>query len=149
MKGYIKFTPEEFKEKFGTIDEDVIENFKEIGFIIIHDDGSVEVNEEIAPTLKSIAEDYGKDASESSELPEEVASKIVSLVKKYSDQKRDINLKKPMYLSSRDSNVYAFYLFQNWIYLLDEDGDDIDPNDVELDFLKSFLEYISDESNLD
>lgn len=149
MEGYIKYTPEEAKEKFGAIAEEVLNNFKEMEFIIVEEDGSYQVEKDMVEMIEDLANDYGKDASEESELPENIVNDIVSLVQKYSGKSGDINLKKPMYLESRDSNVYAFYLFQNWIYLLDDEGSDIDPNDVELEFLESFLEYISDESNLD
>lgn len=76
---------------------------------------------------------------------------IKSLANKYSSTngyKGDLNLKKPIHLESRDSDVYAFYVYQGWIYLIDEDGADIDPYDVEEEFLKTFTDYIADERNV-
>ena len=73
---------------------------------------------------------------------------IKSLAKKYSSAKGDLELKSPIHLESRNSDVYAFYVYQGWIYLLDEDGADIDPYDVEEEFLKTFTDYIADERNV-
>jgi len=76
---------------------------------------------------------------------------ILSLAEKYSSKngyKGDLNLKKPIPLASRGSNVCSFYVYENWIYLLDDDGYDMDPNDVEMEFLQKFTDYIADDRNV-
>ena len=73
---------------------------------------------------------------------------IKSLAKKYAHHKGDINLKTPIHLESRNSEVHQFYVYDNWVYLLDDMGNDIDPYDVDEEFLKTFTDYISDERNV-
>lgn len=60
----------------------------------------------------------------------------------------DIMLKENMFLETRDSEVYGFYAYNGWIYLLDDDGNDIDPVNVEISFLEKFIPYVMDENNL-
>lgn len=77
---------------------------------------------------------------------------IAALANKYSPKngyKGDIFLKKGVSLPSRGSIIEAFYVYENWIYLLDEEGNDIDPNYVEIEFLETFTDYIADERNID
>ena len=81
-------------------------------------------------------------------ISKELKAKIKALAKKYKDVDGDISLKNGIRLKSRRSNVCEFYIYKNWVYLLDDDGNDIDSNDVEEDFLESFLDYVSDENNL-
>lgn len=81
----------------------------------------------------------------------EMKADIKSLAEKYSSKngyKGDIILKKPIFLESRGSLVYGFYVYNKWIYLLDDDGADIDPNDVEVEFLDKFTDYITDDRNV-
>jgi hypothetical protein len=79
----------------------------------------------------------------------EIQNKIQEIAKKYKKTNGDeIELNEPMELKSRKSNVYAFYVFKKNIYLLDDCGHDIDPMNVETDFLEKFLTYVSNEENL-
>ena len=61
----------------------------------------------------------------------------------------DIMLKENMFLETRDSEVYGFYVYNGWVYLLDDNGHDIDPVNVEISFLEKFIPYVMDENNLD
>jgi hypothetical protein len=69
----------------------------------------------------------------------EICDKIKALAKKYKNRKDDIELDEDIPLKSRGSNVYAFYVYENWVYLLDDCGNDIDPRYVEVEFLEKFL----------
>ena len=59
----------------------------------------------------------------------------------------DIELKKELELPSRDDNVYGFYVYKNWVYLLTCDGRDVDPLYVEPEFLEQFIEAVNSEIN--
>lgn len=75
-------------------------------------------------------------------------AKIEGVAQKYSSVETDIELKENISLESRESEVYGFYVYEGWIYLLDDSGQDIDPNEVEIDFLEKFIEYVSNEENV-
>lgn len=76
---------------------------------------------------------------------------LKTLVEKYSSEGiPQYDLKEPMFLrkiEDMDSEVISFYIYENWIYLL-TDASDIDPYDLKEDFLKKFINYISDERNV-
>lgn len=79
----------------------------------------------------------------------EIQNRIQEIAKKYKKTNgEEIELNEPMELKSRKSNVYAFYVFKKNIYLLDDMGHDIDPMNVEVDFLEKFLTYVSNKENL-
>lgn len=79
----------------------------------------------------------------------EIQNRIQEIAKKYKKTNgEEIELNEPMELKSRKSNVYAFYVFKKNIYLLDDMGNDIDPMNVETDFLEKFLTYVSNKENL-
>lgn len=79
----------------------------------------------------------------------EIQNRIQEIAKKYKKTNgEEIELNEPMELKSRKSNVYAFYVFKKNIYLLDDMGNDIDPMNVEVDFLEKFLTYVSNKENL-
>jgi hypothetical protein len=79
----------------------------------------------------------------------EIQNRIQEIAKKYKKTNgEEIELNEPMELKSRKSNVYAFYVFKKNIYLLDDMGHDIDPMNVEVDFLEKFLTYVSNKVNL-
>ena len=61
----------------------------------------------------------------------------------------DIELKTPMEIPSRGEEVYAFYVDKNWIYLLLYDGRDVDPFDVEPEFLEKFIKAVTVEGNIE
>ena len=137
-------------QKYTELPEELLEQFEEEGLIVFGDDGSYLVDEDFIDELDRIIEEGIPEPGES-ELPEEMKEDIISLAKKYSSEngyKGDLILKETMPLASRESNVYGFYVFQGWIYLLDDDGADIDPNDVEMEFLEKFTDYIADDRNV-
>lgn len=79
----------------------------------------------------------------------EIQNRIQEIAKKYKKTNgEEIELNESMELKSRKSNVYAFYVFKKNIYLLDDMGHDIDPMNVETDFLEKFLTYVSNKENL-
>ena len=83
---------------------------------------------------------------------QELQSKIEGIAEKYrlaGNNGTDIMLKENMFLETRDSEVYGFYVYNGWVYLLDDNGSDIDPKNVETDFLEKFIPYVMDENNLD
>ena len=82
---------------------------------------------------------------------QELQSKIEDIAEKYclaGNNGTDIELNENIPLESRESEVYGFYVYEGWVYLLDDCGHDIDPNNVETDFLEKFIDYVSDEGNL-
>ena len=83
---------------------------------------------------------------------QELQSKIEDIAEKYrlaGNNGTDIMLKENMFLETRDSEVYGFYVYNGWVYLLDDNGSDIDPKNVEISFLEKFIPYVMDENNLD
>ena len=66
----------------------------------------------------------------------------------HASKKGDIELKTPMEIPSRGEDVYAFYVYKNWIYLLLYDGRDVDPFDVEPEFLEKFMKSVTVEGNI-
>ena len=144
---YIKFNKEE-SERFLNIPKETIDLFIKAEYIKINEDSTVEVDESIADIIGVIAAEGSRNMHEESELPDEIKDSLLALAKTYSKTNGDINLKTPIYLDSSESNVIAFYVFNNWIYLLDDEGSDIDPNSVEVEFLEKFIEYISDTNNI-
>jgi len=143
---YIKFNKEE-SEKFLNIPKVTLETFTEDETVKINEDGTVEIDEDMVDILEDIAEETSHNIYEESELPEKVKDGLLGLMKTYSEDDGDINLKTPIALASRGSNVISFYIYNNWLYLLDDDGADIDPNDVEVEFLEKFIDYVSDTNN--
>lgn len=146
--GYIKISWPD-SQKYSSLPENVLETFEEEGIIIFGNSGSILIDEDEIEEVDRLCE--VSDEEEESELPEDIKEDISSLAEKYSDENKypgDIILKKEIPLESRDSNVYGFYVYQGWIYLLDDVGADIDPNDVEVEFLEEFVHYISDENNV-
>lgn len=143
---YIKFNKEE-SERFLNIPKETLELFIKAEYIKINEDSTVEVDESIADIIGVMAAEGSRNMHEESELPDEIKDSLLALTKNYSEDDGDINLKTPIYLGSRESNVIAFYVYNNWIYLLDDEGSDIDPNSVEVEFLEKFIDYISDTNN--
>lgn len=83
---------------------------------------------------------------------QEFQSKIEGIAEKYrlaGNNGTDVMLKKNIFLETRDSEVYGFYVYNGWVYLLDDNGSDIDPKNVETEFLEKFIPYVMDENNLD
>ncbi len=150
--GYIRISWPD-SQKYTSLPESVLETLEEEEVIVFGNDCDILIDEDEIEEVDRLCE--VSDEEEESELPEDIKTKISALAEKYSekyphdeDVSEDCLLKTPIPLASRKSNVYAFYVWQNWIYLLDDDGADIDPNDVEVEFLEKFIEYISDENNV-
>ena len=144
---YIKFNKKE-SERFLNIPKETLELFIKAEYIKINEDSTVEVDESIADIIGVMAAERSRNMHEESELPDEIKDSLLALTKTYSEDDGDINLKTPIYLGSHESNVIAFYVYNNWIYLLDDEGSDIDPDSVEVEFLEKFIEYISDTNNI-
>lgn len=140
-------------QKYFSLPEDVLETLENEGTIVFADSGAILIDEDEIETVDGILEtvEDEPDSFEESELPEDLKKEITAAAKKYSDKNKydgDICLKKYVYLESRDSNVVAFYVWKEWIYLLTDDEMDVDLGDTEEEFVKTFLEYISDENNV-
>lgn len=147
--GYIKVNWPD-SQKYSELPEELLEQFEEDNLIVFGPDGSYLIDESFINELDKIIEEGIPEPGESV-LPEEMKEKLISLAKKYSSENGyngDLVLKEPMPLASRESNVYGFYVFEGRIYLLDDEGSDIDPNDVEMEFLEKFTDYIVDERNI-
>jgi hypothetical protein len=77
--------------------------------------------------------------------------RLEDIAKKYclvGNNGTDIELNESIPLESRESEIYGFYVYEGWVYLLDDCGHDIDPNNVETEFLEKFIPYVMDENNL-
>ena len=144
---YIKFNKEE-SERLLNIPKETLDLFIKAEYLKINEDNTIEVDENAADIIGLIATGVTHNIHEESELPDEIKDSLLALAKTYSETNGDINLKTPIHLDSRESNVIAFYVYNNWIYLLDDEGSDIDPISVEVEFLEKFIEYISDTNNI-
>ena len=78
----------------------------------------------------------------------ELKNRIKELAEKYKNVKGEIEFNENIPIESRGSEVYGFYVYQEWVYLLDDSGNDIDPMNVETEFLEKFTNYASDEGNI-
>lgn len=149
--GYVRISWPD-SQKYTSLPESVLEPLEEEGVIVFGNDADILIDEDDIEAVDNLCETIAAEETEESDLPEDIKTKISALAEKYSSEEEDVSedclLKTPIPLASRKSNVYAFYVWQNWIYLLDDDGADIDPNDVEVEFLERFIEYISDENNV-
>ena len=98
-------------------------------------------------TLNSLLSSDNKEELERGiKIKESIKDFAMSI--EHESKKGDIELKTPMEIPSRGEEVYAFYVYKNWIYLLLYDGRDVDPFDVEPEFLEKFMKSITVEGNI-
>lgn len=167
--GYIKVSWPD-NQKYSALTDEEFEQYEEDGIIVFCDEGDYLIDEEYIDEIDDICdarnagyEDY-EDAPDlvtlysllSSDNKEELERgiKIKESIKDFAmsiehkSKKGDIELKTPMEIPSRGEEVYAFYVYKNWVYLLTCDGRDVDPFDVEPEFLEKFMKSVTVEGNI-
>ena len=167
--GYIKVNWPD-NQKYSALTDEEFEQYEEDGIIVFCDEGDYLIDEDYIDEIDDICdarnagyEDY-EDAPDlvtlntllSSDNKEELERgiKIKESIKDFAmsieheSKKGDIELKNLLELPSRDDNVYGFYGHENWVYLLTCDGRDVDPLDVEPEFLEKFIKAVTVEGNI-
>ena len=167
--GYIKVSWPD-NQKYSALTDEEFEQYKEDGIIEFCDEGDYLIDEDYIDEIDDIcdARNAGyedcEDASDlvtlssllSSDNKEELERgiKIKESIKDFAmsiehkSKKGDIKLKTPMEIPSRGEKVYAFYVYKNWVYLVTCDGRDVDPFDVEPEFLEKFMKTVTVEGNI-
>ena len=162
--GYIKVSWPD-NQKFAVLTDDEFELYEEDNILVLDSDGNYLVNEDYIDEIDTICNSRisgcGEDESDfitlnsllNSDSQEDVdrGNKIKESLEKIAtslaSSDGDIELKKELELPSRDDNVYGFYVYKNWVYLLTCDGRDVDPLYVEPEFLEQFIEAVNSEIN--
>ena len=166
--GYIKVNWPD-SQKYSALTDEEFEQYEEDGIIEFCDEGDYLIDEDYIDEIDNIcdARNSGYDGCEdsyasdlvtlndllSSDNQEDVerGSKIKASLEKIAAaavEAGDIELKNLLELPSRDDSVYGFYGHENWVYLLTCDGRDVDPLDVEPEFLEKFIESVAVEGNI-
>ena len=163
--GYVKVGWPD-SQKFAVLTDDEFELYEEDNILVLDSDGNYLVNEDYFDEIDAICNSRisgcGEDEPDfitlnsllNSDTQEDVdrGTKIKESLEKIAandaaSSAGDIELKKELELPSRDDNVYGFYVYKNWVYLLTCDGRDVDPLYVEPDFLEQFIEAVNSEIN--
>ena len=163
--GYVKVGWPD-SQKFAVLTDDEFELYEEDNILVLDSDGNYLVNEDYFDEIDAICNSRisgcGEDEPDfitldsllNSDSQEDVerGTKIKESLEKIAandaaSSAGDIELKKELELPSRDDNVYGFYVYKNWVYLLTCDGRDVDPLYVEPDFLEQFIEAVNSEIN--
>ena len=164
--GYIKVNWPD-SQKYSALTDEEFEQYEEDGIIEFCDEGDYLIDEDYIDEIDNIcdARNSGYDDCEdisdlvtlnsllSSDNQEDIdrGTKIKESLEKIAAAASgagDIELKNLLELPSRDDNVYGFYGHENWVYLLTCDGRDVDPFDVEPEFLEKFIEAVAVEGNI-
>ena len=167
--GYIKVSWPD-NQKYSALTDEEFEQYEKDGIIVFCDEGDYLIDEDYIDEIDDIcdARNSGyedcEDASDlvtlnnllSSDNKEElergikIKESIIDFAMSMENKakKGDIELKTPMEIPSRGEEVYAFYVYKNWIYLLLYDGRDVDPFDVEPEFLEKFMKSVTVEGNI-
>ena len=163
--GYIKVSWPD-SQKFAVLTDDEFEQYEEDGIIIFGSDDSYLIDEDYIDEIDDICNSRISGCADdepdfetlssllNSDTQEDIdrGTKIKESLEKIAtndiaSSAGDIELKKELELPSRDDNVYGFYVYKNWVYLLTCDGRDVDPLYVEPDFLEQFIEAVNSEIN--
>ena len=163
--GYVKVSWPD-SQKFAALTDDEFEQYEEDGIIIFGSDDSYLIDEDYIDEIDDICNSRisgcGEDEPDfitlnsllNSDSQEDIdrGTKIKDSLEKIAandaaSSAGDIELKKELELPSRDDNVYGFYVYKNWVYLLTCDGRDVDPLYVEPEFLEQFIEAVNSEIN--
>lgn len=163
--GYVKVGWPD-SQKFAVLTDDEFKLYEEDNILVLDSDGNYLVNEDYIDEIDAICNSRisgcGEDEPDfitlnsllNSDTQEDVdrGNKIKASLEKIAtndiaSSAGDIELKKELELPSRDDNVYGFYVYKNWVYLLTCDGRDVDPLYVEPDFLEQFIEAVNSEIN--
>ena len=162
--GYVK-VGWPYSQKFAVLTDDEFELYEEDNILVLDSDGNYLVNEDYADEIDAIcnsrisgcAEDepdfetlrslLNSDKQEDIDRGNKIKASLEKIATSLASSAGDIELKKELELPSRDDNVYGFYVYKNWVYLLTCDGRDVDPLYVEPDFLEQFIEAVNTEIN--
>ena len=162
--GYVK-VGWTYSQKFAVLTDDEFELYEEDNILVLDSDGNYLVNEDYADEIDAIcnsrisgcAEDepdfetlrslLNSDKQEDIDRGTKIKESLEKIATTLASSAGDIELKKELELPSRDDNVYGFYVYKNWVYLLTCDGRDVDPLYVEPDFLEQFIEAVNNEIN--
>ena len=157
--GYIKVNWPD-NQKYSALTDEEFEQYEEDGIIVFCDEGDYLIDEvdDICDARNSGYDDCeDEDTSDlvtldsllHSDNQEDIerGSKIKASLEKIAATAielgaGDIELRNLLKLPSRDDNVYGFYGYENWVYLLTCEGRDVDPLDVEPEFLEKFIEAV-------
>ena len=164
--GYIKVSWPD-NQKYSALTDEEFEQYEEDGIIVFCDEGDYLIDEDYIDEIDDVCDarnlgyDDCEDASDlvtlnrllSSDNKEELerGSKIKASLEKIAAaavEADGIKLKNLLELPSRDGSVYGFFGYENWVYLLTCDGRDVDPLDVEPEFLEKFIESVAVEGNI-
>ena len=162
--GYVKVGWPD-SQKFAVLTDDEFELYEEDNILVLDSDGNYLVNEDYVDEIDAICnsrisgcgEDepdfitldslLNSDTQEDIDRGNKIKASLEKIATSLASSDGDIELKKELELPSRDDNVYGFYVYKNWVYLLTCDGRDVDPLDVEPEFLEQFIEAVNSEIN--
>ena len=162
--GYIKVNWPD-SQKYSALTDEEFEQYEEDGIIIFGSDDSYLIDEDYIDEIDTICnsrisgcgEDepdfitlnslLNSDSQEDIDRGNKIKESLEKIATSLASSDGDIELKKELELPSRDDNVYGFYVYKNWVYLLTCDGRDVDPLYVEPDFLEQFIEAVNSEIN--
>ena len=162
--GYVKVGWPD-SQKFAVLTDDEFELYEEDNILVLDSDGNYLVNEDYFDEIDAICnsrisgcgEDepdfitlnslLNSDTQEDVDRGTKIKESLEKIATSLASSAGDIELKKELELPSRDDNVYGFYVYKNWVYLLTCDGRDVDPLYVEPDFLEQFIEAVNSEIN--
>ena len=166
--GYIKVNWPD-SQKYSALTDEEFEQYAEDDIIVFCDEGDYLIDEDYIDEIDDIcdARNAGyEDCEDASDLVTldsllhsdnqedlERGSKIKASLEKIAAAAveagaGDIELKNLLELPNSDDNVYGFYGYENWVYLLTCEGRDIDPLYVEPEFLEKFIEAVTVEGNI-
>ena len=162
--GYVKVSWPD-SQKFAALTDDEFEQYEEDGIIIFGSDDSYLIDEDYIdeiddicnsrisgcaddePDFETLSSLLNSDSQEDIDRGTKIKESLEKIATSLASSDGDIELKKELELPSRDDNVYGFYVYKNWVYLLTCDGRDVDPLYVEPDFLEQFIEAVNSEIN--
>ena len=163
--GYVKVSWPD-NQKYSALTDEEFEQYEEDGIIVFCDEGDYLVDEDYIDEIDTIcnsrisgcADDepdfitlnslLNSDSQEDIDRGTKIKESLEKIATSLASSDGDIELKKELELPSRDDNVYGFYGHENWVYLLTCDGRDVDPLDVEPEFLEKFIEAVTVEGNI-
>ena len=135
-------------KEINLIDEDYIDEIDNIcdarnsGY----DDCEDEDTSDLVTLSSLLSSDNKEELERGIKIKESIKDFAMSI--EHKSKKGDIELKTPMEIPSRGEDVYTFYVYKNWVYLLTCDGRDVDPFDVEPEFLEKFMKSVTVEGNI-
>ena len=162
--GYVRVSWPD-NQKYSALTDEEFEQYEEDGIIIFGSDDSYLIDEDYIDEIDDIcnsrisgcADDepdfetlnslLNSDKQEDIDRGTKIKASLEKIATTLASSDGDIELKKELELPSRDDNVYGFYVYKNWVYLLTCDGRDVDPLYVEPDFLEQFIEAVNSEIN--